>query len=99
MGKNEELFIVCMKELMKATDILQNERTVDLLKEFVERYGHPVSMMRSYPNWILKPCVILASGTCDVCGKQLRKEPLSLKEKHELASEVEMMILSRSAAF
>ena len=99
VGKNEELFIVCIKELMKAVDILQNERTVDLLKEFVERYGHCRFMMRSYPNWILKPCVILASGTCDVCGKQMRKEPLSLKEKHELASEVEIMILSRSIVF
>ena len=38
VGKNEELFIVCIKELMKAVDILQNERTVDLLKECVERY-------------------------------------------------------------
>ena len=36
VGKNEELFIVCIKELMKAVDILQNEMTVGLLKEFVK---------------------------------------------------------------
>lgn len=96
-GKDEELFVVCLKELMKAVDVVETEPMVDLLKAFVERQAFGVDVTRSYPSWVLKPCVILASGCCDVCGKQLRKEPLSLAAKHELASEVESLILSRAS--
>ena len=95
MGKNEELFVVCLKELMKAVDIVETESMIDLLKAFAERQAFADDLTRSYPSWALKPCVILASGSCDVCGKQLRKEPLTLSAKHELASEVESLILSR----
>ena len=96
-GKDEELFVVCLKELMKAVDLVETEPMVDLLKAFVERQAFGIDVTRSYPSWVLKPCVILASGCCDVCGKQLRKEPLSLAAKHELASEVESLILSRAS--
>ena len=96
-GKDEELFVVCLKELMKAVDLVETEPMVDLLKAFAERQVFSIDVPRSYPSWVLKPCVILASGCCDVCGKQLRKEPLSLAAKHELASEVESLILSRAS--
>ena len=96
-GKDEELFVVCLKELKKAVDVVETEPMVDLFKAFAERQAFGIDVTRSYPSWVLKPCVILASGCCDVCGKQLRKEPLSLAAKHELASEVESLILSRAS--
>ena len=48
-GKDEELFVVCLKELMKAVDVVETEPMVDLLKAFVERQAFSIDEMNKAP--------------------------------------------------